>query len=101
MPEYLSDMLLMCAPSRSVHSPGSALLVVPRLRTGPFGEAAFSVYGPRPVAQKVGMHYSVSPTIVQAWRAARPTSAPARPTTGQKKKLKKMRCRACADDAPS
>ena len=46
-PSYLSDMLLSYQPSRVLRSSGTGLLIIPRVKTKTYGEAAFSHYGPR------------------------------------------------------
>ena len=49
-PEYLSlECFWLYAPSRSLRSSGTGLLVVPQVRTETYREAAFNVYGPSPL----------------------------------------------------
>ncbi|KAF7658214.1 hypothetical protein LDENG_00015860 [Lucifuga dentata] len=46
-PGYLSEMLLIYEPERSLRSSGALLLTVPKSRTETFGDAAFSCYAPK------------------------------------------------------
>lgn len=46
-PSYLSDLLLIYQPSRTLRSSGTGLLTIPQVCSKTHGEAAFSYFGPR------------------------------------------------------
>ena len=46
-PSYLSDLLLVYQPPRTLRSSGTGLLTIPQVSSKKHGEAAFSYYGPR------------------------------------------------------
>ena len=61
-PEYLSDMLLMYAPSRSLRSSGTGLLVVPRVRTETYGDRRHlvsTVLASGPACQRSWGHHNL------------------------------------------